>query len=118
MALIAGITSGCANNRGFGDNYRPIVDMKNVDQAKYNQDLFECQNYASQATSAGDGALAGAVGGAVVGTVFQAIAGGSRNRGAGVGAVTGALGGAASGEKSQRNVTMRCLQGRGYNVLG
>lgn len=111
--------AGCATNRGMGDQYRPIVDMKNVEPGKFETDLAECQAYARETAGAGQGAAAGAIGGALLGALLQAAAGGgySRNRGAAVGAVAGGASGAAAGERNQRSVTMRCLQGRGYNVL-
>ena len=122
IALIATVLtlSGCSTpSRGFGDNYRPIVDTQGVDPARYNQDLIDCQNYARQERGAGETALAGAVGGAIVGALIQAASGSqySRNRGAAVGGVIGGLAGAGEGETSQRGIVTRCLSLRGYRVL-
>lgn len=122
LVLLASVlvVSGCATpNRGFGDNYRPIVDMHGVDQVRYAQDLNDCQNYASQERGAGESAVAGAVAGALVGALIQAASGSrySRNRGAAVGGVVGGLAGAGEGETSQRGIVTRCLSLRGYRVL-
>lgn len=106
------VLTGCAA-------HRPIVDMKGVDQAKYETDLKECQQYADEALGIGSGAAIGAVAGAVLGEVLARAGGGMRQRGqiAGAGAVLGGASGAAAGAKQQRQVVQRCLSGRGYNVL-
>lgn len=111
---VASMLSGCA-----GANYRPIVDTKGVDSAKYEVDLRECQSYATQTAGAGETAAAGAVIGALLGAALAAAAGGgySRDNSAKVGALSGAVGAGAEGEKSQRDIIRRCMSGRGYNVL-
>lgn len=116
-ALAAGlILTGCATTPG-GANYRPMIDSGQR-IGVYEQDLAECQTYAQRAAGAGDGAAAGAVGGAVVMGLLSAIlGGGGHGRWAAVGAVTGALQGAGAGEANQRAVVVRCMAGRGYNVL-
>lgn len=114
MAISIG---GCAATSGA--NYRPIVDNQGVDLNRYESDLRDCQNYATQTASAGESAAAGAVAGALLGAVL-AGAGGSRyskTSTARVGAVTGAVGAGAEGETNQRNIIRRCLAGRGYKVL-
>lgn len=107
---------GCATS---GANYRPIVDSRGVDSARYESDLRECQTYATQTASAGESAAAGAIVGALFGAVLAAAAGSRYDRAATarVGAVTGAVGAGAEGETNQRNIIRRCLSGRGYNVL-
>jgi hypothetical protein len=60
--ILALCTAACSSG--------PIVDMKGVDQERYERDLAECRQYADQvdvARSAGGGALLGAAGGAAVG---------------------------------------------------
>jgi uncharacterized protein YcfJ len=102
-----------------GSNYRPIVDTKGVDLAKYETDLTQCQEYAKQSLSTGESAAIGAAGGAVLGAVLGAITGNrtsARTTGE-VGAVVGAVGGGAKGEENQRNIINKCLTGRGYKVL-
>jgi len=102
-----------------GSNYRPIVDTKGIDLAKYETDLSQCQEYAKQSLSAGESAAIGAAGGAVVGAVLGAITGNRTNaRTVGeVGAVAGAIGAGSKGEQNQRNIINKCLMGRGYKVL-
>lgn len=112
ITLITSLMVGCANT---GANYRPIVDTKGVDLNRYEIDLRECQQYATQTMGAGESAAAGALFGAIL-----ASAAGStydKNSTARVGAVTGAAGAGAEGETNQRNIIRRCLSGRGYKVL-
>lgn len=110
--------SGCAS-QPTGQHYRPLVDSKGLDPARYEADLADCQNYAARVAGAAEQAVAGAVAGALFGAVLAAAAGGgySRNQHAAVGAVAGAAGGAVQGEQDQRSVIRRCLAGRGYSVL-
>jgi outer membrane lipoprotein SlyB len=107
---------GCANT---GANYRPIVDTQGVDLNRYEVDLRECQQYATQTMSAGQSAAAGAVAGALFGAILASAAGSryDKNSTARVGAVSGAAGAGAEGETNQRNIIRRCLAGRGYKVL-
>lgn len=121
IALALSMT-GCATGRGFGSGYQPIVDMKGQDINRYNANLAECQQQYAQQISAGRSAVAGVVAGALLGAAFGAIIGG-RNHSligklAGTGAVTGGFSAGAGANVKQEIVIMRCLQGRGYNVLG
>jgi outer membrane lipoprotein SlyB len=108
--------AGCA---GTGQQYRPIVDARNIDYNKYEADLKDCQQYASQTAGAAQTAAIGAGIGAVLGAVLAAAAGSRYDRAATarVGAVSGAVGGGAQGETDQRNIIRRCMSGRGYSVL-
>jgi len=116
LSVILIFLVGCA-----GANYRPMIDMRggSVDANRYESDLRECQQYASQTAGAADKAVVGAVAGALFGAVLAAAAGSNYDRGATarVGAVTGAVGGGAQGENDQRSIIRRCLAGRGYSVL-
>jgi|SRR5918999_783595 hypothetical protein len=108
---LAGMLAGCA--------YRPVVDPKRSDMAKYETDLAECRQVAEQAPGAGAGALVGAGAGYAVGQVFARTTGRSNvaneaGRGA---AVLGAAGGAGSGARNKRQVIKNCMTGRGYAVL-
>ena len=114
--LAAALLAGCATAPG-GANYAPMVDTGHR-IGVYEQDLAECQQYAQRAAGAGDGAVAGAVGGAIVMGVMSAIlGGGGHGRWAAAGAISGGLSGAAAGEANQRAVVVRCMSGRGYQVL-
>jgi uncharacterized protein YcfJ len=103
--------TGCAH-------YRPIVDMQGVDADRYNTDLYECQNYATQ-IDPGAHAAVGAAAGAVFGVLIGAIIGGrgSIGTGAALGGVQGVAAGGAEGATGQRAIIMRCMSGRGYRVL-
>lgn len=98
---------------------RPIVDMKGVDQGKYDQDYQECVTYAFQAPGPGTSAAVGAVGGALAGALAARIVDRDLNRGqfARIGAVSGAAGGAVEGARTESQIVKQCLRGRGYNVL-
>ena len=95
-----------------------IIDQKGVNMSAYQQDLTECQGYASGVRTE-EKAAKGAASGAVVGGLVGAITGGGDGaaRGAGVGAVGGGARGANEGERSEVQVVKRCLSGRGYRVL-
>ena len=123
--LVAFFLVGCATapgapGNGFGAGYTPVVDMKDVDPAKYHQDVAECRAYAAQ-VDAGTNTAAGAVAGAVLLTALSAAAG---NRGywnrryAAGGAIAGGAGAAPGSMQKQQSIIMRCMVGRGYNVLG
>lgn len=117
FTVLLAFLTGCANT---GASYRPIVDTKGVaDMSRYESDLRECQQFATQTSGAGESAAAGALAGAALGALLAAAAGSrySRNQHAGVGAVAGAAAGAGQGETDQRTIIRRCMAGRGYNVL-
>lgn len=112
VVLMLIIASGCASRRG------PIVDMKGVDHAKYEQDLSECQKYADQAMGAGGGAVVGAAIGAGIGYAAGRAVGARDPSAVGRGgAVVGGAKGAAGGARNRHSVVSKCLAGRGYNVL-
>jgi outer membrane lipoprotein SlyB len=98
--------------------YRPIVDLKGVDQNAYENDLKECQALAQQVEPGKEMA-----GGAAIGAVFGALLGaavggrGMAGYGAKIGAVNGLGAGAASGTGGQLQTIRYCLVGRGYKVL-
>jgi len=96
-----------------------IIDRKGVDMARYEQDLAECRQYATEVKT-GEKVARGAASGGVVGGMIGGIATGSTEgaaRGAGVGAVTGGARGASQGSEEEVSVVKRCLRGRGYRVL-
>ncbi len=114
-SLVIVVSVGCA-----GANVRPLVDMKGVNEAAYERDLSECQNYAQQQSGMGGTAAKGAGAGAVVGGLLGLVTGGNTTgivQAAGAGAVIGGAGGAFTGNQAQEGVVKRCLSGRGYKVL-
>ena len=119
LAVAMATLAGCAQT------YQPVVDTKGHDSARYQQDLYECRQYAEEVSPAGQaavGGLGGAAGGAALGAITGALVGGvSAGEGAAFGAATGgAVGvgaGAYRGIDEQQRVIDNCLRGRGYNVL-
>lgn len=115
VSLLAVLLVACA-----GADVRPIVDMKGVNEARYEKDLAECQNYAKEASGMGGTAAKGAGAGAVVGGLLGLVTGSNTTgivQAAGAGAVIGGAGGAYKGNESQEAVVKKCLVGRGYKVL-
>ena len=109
--------TGCATP--YGKEYQPIVDMKGQDRTRYEANLRECQEYAG-GLSAGRSLAAGAVIGALLGFAIGAPLGlgGKFNANiAGFGAAAGGASAAGRTINKQETIIMRCLQGRGYNVL-
>jgi len=95
-----------------------IIDKKGIDVSAYDQDLAECQSYATEVKK-GEKTAKGAGSGAVIGGLIGVITGGAGGaaKGAGVGAVGGGAKGASQGEQSKVQVVKSCLRGRGYKVL-
>ncbi|HJR21720.1 MAG TPA: lipoprotein, partial [Dongiaceae bacterium] len=60
LAVAMATLAGCAQS------YQPVVDTKGHDSARYQQDLFECRQYAEQVSPAGKAAVSG-LGGAAAG---------------------------------------------------
>lgn len=105
--------------------YEPIVDLKDVDRERYQQDLEECRAYGDKVDIAGDLATdtaVGAGGGALVGAAVGGAVGGYAGRGALLGVAAGGATGLGTGTRSslkhQKVVIRRCLKLRGYKVLG
>ncbi|BBM67061.1 hypothetical protein ACOMICROBIO_GDFFDHBD_01899 [Vibrio sp. B1REV9] len=106
-------------------NQEPVVDMTNVDQAKYEQDFAYCQGYAEKVDK-GEAAKVGAQNNAVTGALVGAVAGALEDglggaavgavAGTAVGAGAGALGGATDSTKTQSLVLRQCLAKKGYTV--
>ncbi len=104
--------------------YQPIVDLRNVDQSKYQGDLTDCRQYAEQidpAKQAAGDAIVGAAFGAALLAALTAIGGGNAGTaaatGAAGGAIIGSAAGAAGGINDQKKIINNCLNGRGYSVL-
>ena len=86
LSLISGavLLTACA-----GAEVRPIVDMNGVNEARYEKDLAECQEYVKEASGMG----------------------GTAAEGAGAGAVIGGGGGAYKGNESQEAVVKKMSRG-------
>jgi outer membrane lipoprotein SlyB len=116
--LFVFLTASCATTGDGLPSTRVITDTQGVDIQKYNQDLYDCRQYAAQVNVGGD-ALAGLIAGALVGAAVGAAIGNSdtAERGAGLGAVSGVTEGASEALSEQDVVIKKCLLGRGYKVL-
>ncbi|WP_395355194.1 glycine zipper family protein [Vibrio sp. D3] len=106
-------------------NQKPVVDMTNVDPAKYEQDFLYCQGYADNVdkaeaakSEAANGAVTGALIGTAAGVIESGIGGAAVGAAAGgaVGAGAGALSGSNDSTKTQSLVLRKCLQNKGYTV--
>ena len=112
------ILIGCETTNDGLPAVRIIVDQAGIDINTYNNDLFECRQYAGQIDAGSDafsGALAGAIVGALVGAAIDDSD--TAKRTGGYGAIVG--GAEAGGEalQTQETVVKKCLYGRGYKVL-
>ena len=121
-AAVAFSLSACATS---GANTVPIIDAQNSPQLQ--ADLAECQQFAAQRSVNGE-----VLSSALVGAGFGALAGSSfggrpfSRRGRGENAVAGSLAGAAAGsavgvfqgQAAQADIVYRCMEGRGYRILG
>ena len=117
IALAVLPLSACA---GGGAAYVPIID--GPQNAKFQQDIAQCQALAEQRSYNNSDVKTGAVAGAAVGAVAGLLRRGNSNSdpliGGAVGGVYGG-GGAALGTRTERkNIVKRCMSGRGHRVLG
>lgn len=119
VMTLASTLSACTYNQ------KPVVDMTNVDPAKYEQDFLYCQGYADNVDKteaakpeAANGAVTGALIGAAAGALESGIGGAAVGAAAGgaVGAGAGALSGSNDSTKTQSLVLRKCLQNKGYTV--
>jgi outer membrane lipoprotein SlyB len=99
--------------------HEPIIDRKGVDENAYQRDLAECRAYAAEVDTVGETVKSGAVGAAVGGAVGAILGNGhDARRGVGVGTVAGGGKGLTESERRKQRVMYRCMEGRGYRVLG
>ncbi|HHX8285636.1 MULTISPECIES: hypothetical protein [Vibrio] len=119
VMTLASTLSACTYNQ------KPVVDMTNVEPAKYEQDFLYCQGYADNVdkteaakSEAANGAVTGALIGAAAGALESGIGGAAVGAAAGgaVGAGAGALSGSNDSTKTQSLVLRKCLQNKGYTV--
>jgi outer membrane lipoprotein SlyB len=121
------LLTGCG---ATGPVLYPNEHLKKVGEAQAHKDVAECEVLADQYVKSDAGIEAakstaiGGAGGAVVGGAVGAVTG-SLGRGIGVGAAAGAASGLVHGiikasEPSPifKNFMVRCLQERGYEVIG
>jgi outer membrane lipoprotein SlyB len=106
---------GVALAAGCAAHPDPIVDMKGVNVAQYEEDLAQCKSYGDE-VKVEQGILKGAATGAVVGGVVGAIDG-NTGRGAGYGSVAGGTKSGVRNQREKEQVVKRCMRGRGYQVL-
>lgn len=119
VSIVCLALSSCS----MAEHYNPVVDMKGA-KGDYYSALAECRGYASQVDVIEDsltGVAAGGLSGAAFGSALGAISGR-----AGAGAATGAvLGGGIGGgsvwssaQGRQIHIINKCLERRGFTVLG
>lgn len=119
ITLVASMMTACASNPSSNAAGGFMVDAKNSNMSRYNQDLHECQTYAQKKSVAGD-AVSGAVTSAIVSGAIGAAIGDNSSwgrAGAKWGAIEGLASGAAYGSEAKRDITRQCLKGRGYKIL-
>jgi uncharacterized protein YcfJ len=128
--MIAGLALGaCA--RAQSPVLYPNAKLQQVGKEQADQDIEACRKLADdwvESTAGKDiakGTAVGAVGGAAIGAVAGAVSGRGAGAGAAVGAATGGTAGAVHGAAKQtspspvyKQFVNRCLQERGYEVLG
>jgi outer membrane lipoprotein SlyB len=112
------ILNGCVSSQDGLPSVRIIIDQAGIDINAYNNDLFECRQYAGQ-INAGSDALSGAIAGAIVGALVGAALDNSdtAKRTGGYGAIVGGAEAGGDAVQTQETVVKKCLVGRGYKVL-
>lgn len=117
FVLVLSLVLAACTGKSLLHGYQPVIDMKGVDKKQYAVDLFECQEYANQASLAED-AAAGALMGAALGAALASTLDDSHAlQGAGAGAVAGGATGLGNAAKTQNTIVDNCMKGRGYKVL-
>jgi hypothetical protein len=94
-----------------------VIDF-NGPESEIAPDLTACNNLAKQVASSADNAFAGAIGGALLGAAFAAAMSSKEHTRelAQTGALTGLLKGGSTDDR--KGIVARCMQGRGYRILG
>jgi len=110
--VIAGLVAGLAGCAAHPD---PIVDMRGVDQATFDQDWQECESYTEEVLIA-EGVVKGSATGAAVGAIAGAVSG-DVGESAAYGALYGGTRSGLDADQTKQMVFKRCLRGRGYRVL-
>lgn len=107
---LAALVTGCAAHP------EPIIDLKGVNQAVFEQDWAECKAYTDQVRIE-EGVAKGAATGAVVGAIGGAIGDGDVGKSAGYGGLYGGTRSGLEADREKQAVFKRCMRGRGYRVL-
>ena len=94
----------------------PIIDLKGVNPALFEQDWAECKSYSEQ-VKIEQGVAKGAATGAVVGAIAGAIGNGDVSQSAGHGGLYGGTRSGLKADREKQQVFKRCMSGRGYRVL-
>ena len=112
------ILNGCVSSQDGLPSARIIIDQAGIDINAYNNDLYDCRQYAGQ-INAGSDALSGALAGAIVGALVGAALDNSdtAKRTGGYGAIVGGAEAGGDAVQTQETVVKKCLTGRGYKVL-
>ncbi len=120
--IVAISAATCLVAAGCAQFYKPAVDLKGADQAKYEADLAQCRDEAEQSVAEALPVVGGALAGAFVGAVLGFSATGPFDGGTGtaIGAAAGGAAGAALGglvvSSKQTKAIDGCLLSRGYTV--
>ena len=120
--IVAMSTAACLVVAGCAQFYKPAVDLKGADQAKYEADLAQCRDEAKLAVSEEAAVVGGAILLALAGAALGLYATGPFDGGSGaaIGAAAGAATGAALGglvvSSKQIKAIDGCLLSRGYTV--
>jgi outer membrane lipoprotein SlyB len=120
--ILAMSAAACLVAAGCAQFYKPAVDLKGADQAKYEADLAQCRNQAEQSVAAAPPVVGGTILGAFLGAVLGFSATGPFDGGTGtaIGAAAGGAAGAALGglavSSKQAKAIDGCLRLRGYTV--
>ncbi len=114
--LLASVIS-IASCTPTGASYKPVIDTNNPN---YGQDILDCQKLAKEFLDLGyDTAIKTGVSGAIGAGVGQMIGGNTKGTliGTGVGLVAAGIGKTLEHNDDRKDIIIKCMSGRGYNVL-
>ena len=112
VTLLTLLISGCF---ATGAAHRPIVDGNNPN---YETDLVACQELAQQRSYVNEDVKSDALIGATLGAVLSLDGDRGDILGGGlVGGIIGAGGTMYETRDERKHIVIRCMEGRGYNVL-
>ncbi len=120
--ILAISAAACLVAAGCAQSYKPAVDLKGADQAKYEADLAQCRDQAEQSVAEAPPVVGGAIVGALFGALLGFSATGPFDGGTGtaIGAAAGGAAGAVLGglvvSSKQVKAIDGCLLSRGYTV--